>query len=370
MIASSATSSLPESTLRQEIIERHRRHSVVRGGNDQGGVGGGERGRRAADRRRCSVLGPRGTCKLARLAAWRGSTGSAQPRTWRRSGRRSVASSPMPCWLRSCPSRRRSWDRRSTVSLRPVCCSGRACRRKRLTSSSMLWCRMPPMARCCVSRGAALHARIAETLESQFAEIAESRPELLARHCTEAALIEKAAGLWGKAGQRSLERSALVEAVVQFTRALEQIAALPATPALRREQIKLQVGLANTLITPKATRAAETKAAFDHARAIDRASGSIRRAPRRPALAVLRALRFLHTKVYRVRRRCCTRAGDAIPYSRGAAESDGSHHDRASSAGQFVTGARRRRRRLGPSRSRSRTLRSGRASSAGDAIWP
>ena len=32
----------------------------------------------------------------------------------------------------------------------------------------------------------ALHARIAETLESQFAEIAENQPELLARHCTEA----------------------------------------------------------------------------------------------------------------------------------------------------------------------------------------
>ena len=90
----------------------------------------------------------------------------------------------------------------------------------------------------------ALHARIAETLESQFAEIAENQPELLARHCTEAGLIEKAAGLWGKAGQRSLERSALVEATAQLTRALGQIATLPGTPALRREQIKLQVALA------------------------------------------------------------------------------------------------------------------------------
>ena len=97
----------------------------------------------------------------------------------------------------------------------------------------------------------ALHARIAETLESQFAEIAESQPELLARHCTEAGLIEKAAGLWGKAGQRSLERSALVEAAEQLTRALDQIAALPATPALRREQIKLQVALITPLITSK-----------------------------------------------------------------------------------------------------------------------
>jgi len=58
----------------------------------------------------------------------------------------------------------------------------------------------------------ALHVRIAEALESQFADIAESQPELLAHHCTEAGLIEKAAGLWGKAGQRSLARSALVEA--------------------------------------------------------------------------------------------------------------------------------------------------------------
>ena len=40
----------------------------------------------------------------------------------------------------------------------------------------------------------ALHARIAETLDTQFAEIAERQPELLARHCTEAGLIEKAAG--------------------------------------------------------------------------------------------------------------------------------------------------------------------------------
>ena len=46
----------------------------------------------------------------------------------------------------------------------------------------------------------ALHARIADTLESQFADIAEGQPELLARHYTEAGLIEKAAGLWGKAG--------------------------------------------------------------------------------------------------------------------------------------------------------------------------
>jgi len=112
----------------------------------------------------------------------------------------------------------------------------------------------------------ALHARVAETLENQFLEIAENQPELLARHCTEAGQIEKAAGLWGKAGQRSLGRSALVEAAEQLTRALDQIASLPATPALRREQIKLQVTLLTPLMNVKGYAAPETKAALEQAR--------------------------------------------------------------------------------------------------------
>ena len=62
----------------------------------------------------------------------------------------------------------------------------------------------------------ALHARIAEAIENEFAEIAERQPELLARHYTEAGLIDRGALLWGKAGQRSLERSAFAEAVGQL----------------------------------------------------------------------------------------------------------------------------------------------------------
>jgi predicted ATPase len=110
-----------------------------------------------------------------------------------------------------------------------------------------------------------LHARIAETLESQFGEIAENRPELLARHCTEARLIAKAASLWGKAGQRSLARSALVEAAEQLARGLDQIATLQSTPALRREQIRLQVALITPLIHVKGYAAPETKAAVERA---------------------------------------------------------------------------------------------------------
>jgi predicted ATPase len=112
----------------------------------------------------------------------------------------------------------------------------------------------------------ALHARIAETLEGRFADIAENQPELLARHCTEAGLIEKAAFQWGKAGQRSLARSALVEAVAQLTRALDQIETLPATPALRREQIRLQVALITPLLHVKGYAAPETKAVAERGR--------------------------------------------------------------------------------------------------------
>jgi predicted ATPase/class 3 adenylate cyclase len=111
----------------------------------------------------------------------------------------------------------------------------------------------------------ALHARIAEVLESQFAEIAETQPEWLAHHCTEAGLTEKAARLWGKAGQRSLERSALIEAAAQLRRALDQIATLPSTTMLRREQVELQVALINPLMHVKGYGAPETKAAAEHA---------------------------------------------------------------------------------------------------------
>ena len=116
------------------------------------------------------------------------------------------------------------------------------------------------------SRRQILHRRIAEILRDTAGAAAE--PELLAHHFTQAGLTEDAIEWWGKAGQHSLERSALIEAFVQFTRALDQIAALPATPALRRQQIKLQVGLAFALYHAKGMAAAETKVAFDQARAL------------------------------------------------------------------------------------------------------
>jgi predicted ATPase len=130
----------------------------------------------------------------------------------------------------------------------------------------------------------ALHALIAETLETQFTEIAENQPEILARHCTEAGQIEKAVGLWGKAGQRSLARSALVEAVAQLTRALDQSATLSSTPALRHQQIELQVAVITPLIHVKGYAAPETRAAEERARLLIEQAEALGEPPEDPLL--------------------------------------------------------------------------------------
>jgi predicted ATPase len=130
----------------------------------------------------------------------------------------------------------------------------------------------------------ALHARIAETLESQFPEISEKQPELLARHCTEAGQIEKAAALWGKAGLRSAQRSALVEAAEQLRRALDQIATLTATPALRREEIKLQVALITPLLHVRGYAAPETRAAVERSRLLIEQAEALGEPPEDPLL--------------------------------------------------------------------------------------
>ena len=107
---------------------------------------------------------------------------------------------------------------------------------------------------------------------------------MLARHCTEAGQIDKAASWWGKAGQRSLARSGYVEASTQLSRALTQIASLPGTAALRREQIKLQVALATALWQTKGYAALETNEAFDQARTLIEGAESLGEPPEDPLL--------------------------------------------------------------------------------------
>ena len=129
-------------------------------------------------------------------------------------------------------------------------------------------CRTRPMARFCASRDARCTPESLMRLKSGFQKLRRAIRETLARHCIEAGQIEKAASLWGKAGQRSLRNAAFPEAEGQLTRALAQITSLPSAPVVRREQIKLQVGLSYALMQTKGYGAPETKAAFELARVL------------------------------------------------------------------------------------------------------
>jgi predicted ATPase len=150
------------------------------------------------------------------------------------------------------------------------------------------------------SRRQVLHRRIAETLRENIAVVAAAEPELLAHHFTQAGQTEAAIEWWGKAGQRSLERSALAEAVMHFTRALAQIATLPSTPALRRRQIELQAALITPLVHVKGHAAPETTAAAERAHLLIEQAEALGEAPEDPllSLSVLTAFLAMRTVAF------------------------------------------------------------------------
>jgi tetratricopeptide (TPR) repeat protein len=86
-----------------------------------------------------------------------------------------------------------------------------------------------------------LHAQIARVLEEQFPPVAATSPATLAHHHGEAGAFEKAVKFWSKAGYLSLGRSALVEASVQFGKALNLLMRLPVSDERRAREIDLRL---------------------------------------------------------------------------------------------------------------------------------
>ena len=72
-----------------------------------------------------------------------------------------------------------------------------------------------------------LHQRIAEVLADRFPEVAETEPELLAHHYTEANLADHALRYWRQAAQRAAARLAYIEALGHVERAMKLVATLP-----------------------------------------------------------------------------------------------------------------------------------------------
>jgi predicted ATPase len=111
-----------------------------------------------------------------------------------------------------------------------------------------------------------LHAQIAQALETLSPEMMDSQPELFAQHYAEAGLVERSVVCWGKAGQRSAARSAMVEATAQLQKGLDQLMLLPDTPERQRQELEIRSSLGAALRFVKGQAAAETGQAYARAR--------------------------------------------------------------------------------------------------------
>jgi class 3 adenylate cyclase/tetratricopeptide (TPR) repeat protein len=98
------------------------------------------------------------------------------------------------------------------------------------------------------SRRQQLHTRIAAILESGFPKVVEAQPAVLAHHCTEARLTQKAIEYWLAAGRQAWGRSATAEAVALLQRGLTLILSLPDDDWRRQTELDLRIVLGRALI--------------------------------------------------------------------------------------------------------------------------
>ncbi len=112
------------------------------------------------------------------------------------------------------------------------------------------------------------HQRIAQVLEAHFPETAETQPEWLAHHYTQAGLTAQAVHYWQRAGQHASDRSAHLEAVSHFTTGIEILKTLPETPERTQHAVTLYVALGAALQIIKGHTAPEVEHAYTQARAL------------------------------------------------------------------------------------------------------
>jgi class 3 adenylate cyclase len=96
-----------------------------------------------------------------------------------------------------------------------------------------------------------LHARIAATLEDRFPEIVAAQPALLANHCEEAALAQKAVEYWLAAGRQAWGRSANAEAAALLRRGLALVPGLPDGAWRRKTELDLRLAFGQALIADR-----------------------------------------------------------------------------------------------------------------------
>ena len=110
------------------------------------------------------------------------------------------------------------------------------------------------------------HQRIGEVLERKFPQIADSQPELVAHHFTEAGKVPEALGWWYRAGEKALRGSGHKEAVGHLTRALELLSTLPESPERDQREIGLRVSLGVAAGSATSFAEPDVQRAFERAR--------------------------------------------------------------------------------------------------------
>jgi class 3 adenylate cyclase/predicted ATPase len=111
-----------------------------------------------------------------------------------------------------------------------------------------------------------LHRSIAEILERDFLSVAEAEPELLARHYTEAGLVDQAIAYWQQAGRRASERSANREAGAHISNGLRLTKELDDTLERAGLELDLLITLGPVLGSSKGMGAAEVGKTYLRAR--------------------------------------------------------------------------------------------------------
>lgn len=118
-----------------------------------------------------------------------------------------------------------------------------------------------------------VHANVAQALMQKLPELAETQPELLAHHYTQAGLLVPALDRWQAAAERAVHRSAYVEAVHSIDQALAQLAQLPPDESRDRRELELQAMKLGPLQPVKGYSSPEIDAASGRALTLCRSLG-------------------------------------------------------------------------------------------------
>jgi DNA-binding SARP family transcriptional activator/predicted ATPase len=104
-----------------------------------------------------------------------------------------------------------------------------------------------------------LHARIAESMETLYADRLDDQVERLAHHAARGELGEKAVAYLRRAGAKAFANSAHSDALAYFTRGLDLLARLDPGAARDREELSLRLALGPTLQATRGHAASEVE---------------------------------------------------------------------------------------------------------------